>query len=323
MAPDLNNTPIRDTDKTRVYSADETRARSADETRMHAADETRVIAQSASERDVSIGNTLAYERAQKPGLFDGLSLAQIIAGAAAAATSVMLASQIGIAGSVIGAAVSSVVTVVSSQIYRRFITASADAIKSAHTKGGDAPADGWEAGASFERDANGQLSAEERAYPGARVAPERLRARAKAARAATQRKVIGFSVAAAVAAVGVCAAIILATTAGEGLGAKPAPLFSSQDSAQDERVDDATPPADDATPSTTTPETPDASTTKPNDDATEGGQNSGTATTPETPTDSDQDAADGDDQTTATTPGTGDGSTSGDGATDGANAPAA
>ena len=69
MAPDLNNTTVRDADKTRVYSADETRARSADETRMHAADETRVIAQSSSERDVSIGNTLAYERAQKPGPF--------------------------------------------------------------------------------------------------------------------------------------------------------------------------------------------------------------------------------------------------------------
>ena len=77
MAPDLNNIPVRDADKTRVYSADETRTR--------AADETSVIAQSSSERDVSIGNTLAYERAQKPGLFDGLSLAQIIAGAAAAA----------------------------------------------------------------------------------------------------------------------------------------------------------------------------------------------------------------------------------------------
>lgn len=323
MAPDLNNTTVRDADKTRVYSADETRARGVDMARAHAADETRVIAQSSSERDVSIGNTLAYERAQKPGLFDGLSLAQIIAGAAAAATSVMLASQIGIAGSVIGAAVSSVVTVVSSQIYRRFITASADAIKSAHTKGGDVPANGWEAGASFERDANGQLSAEERAYPGARVAPERLRARAKAARAATQRKVIGFSVAAAVVAVGVCAAIILATTAGEGLGAKPAPLFSSQDSAQDERVDETTTPADETEPSTTTPETPDTSTTKPDDDTAEDDQDSSTATTPETPTDSDQDAADGGDQTTATTPGTGDGSTSGGDTTDGANAASA
>ena len=110
---------------------------------------------------------------------------------------------------------------------------------------------------------------------------------------------------------------------GEGLGAKPAPLFSSQDSARDERVDETTTPADETEPSTTTPETPDTSTTKPDDDTTEDDQDSSTATTPETPTDSDQDAADGGDQTTATTPGTGDGSTSGGDTTDGANAASA
>ena len=61
----------------------------------------------------SIGQTMAI--APKKGLFDDISIPQIIAGAAAAATSVALASKIGIAGSVIGAAVSSVITVVSSQ----------------------------------------------------------------------------------------------------------------------------------------------------------------------------------------------------------------
>lgn len=75
----------------------------------------------------SIGQTMAI--APKKGLFDDISIPQIIAGAAAAATSVALASKIGIAGSVIGAAVSSVITVVSSQVYRHFISASAEAIK--------------------------------------------------------------------------------------------------------------------------------------------------------------------------------------------------
>ena len=69
----------------------------------------------------SIGQTMAI--APKKGLFDDISIPQIIAGAAAAATSVALASKIGIAGSVIGAAVSSVITVVSSQVYRHFISA--------------------------------------------------------------------------------------------------------------------------------------------------------------------------------------------------------
>lgn len=78
----------------------------------------------------SIGQTMAI--APKKGLFDDISIPQIIAGAAAAATSVALASKIGIAGSVIGAAVSSVITVVSSQIYRHFISASAEAIKGTH-----------------------------------------------------------------------------------------------------------------------------------------------------------------------------------------------
>ena len=79
----------------------------------------------------SIGQTMAI--APKKGLFDDISIPQIIAGAAAAATSVALASKIGIAGSVIGAAVSSVITVVSSQVYRHFISASAEAIKGTHT----------------------------------------------------------------------------------------------------------------------------------------------------------------------------------------------
>ena len=78
----------------------------------------------------SIGQTMAI--APKKGLFDDISIPQIIAGAAAAATSVALASKIGIAGSVIGAAVSSVITVVSSQVYRHFISASAEAIKGTH-----------------------------------------------------------------------------------------------------------------------------------------------------------------------------------------------
>lgn len=78
----------------------------------------------------SIGQTMAI--APKKGLFDDISIPQIIAGAAAAATSVALASKIGIAGSVIGAAVSSVITVVSSQVYRHFISASTKALKGTH-----------------------------------------------------------------------------------------------------------------------------------------------------------------------------------------------
>ena len=65
----------------------------------------------------------------KKGLFDGISLAQVIAASAAAATSMLLASRIGIAGSVIGAAVSSMVTVICSQLYRNALDASARKLK--------------------------------------------------------------------------------------------------------------------------------------------------------------------------------------------------
>ena len=89
----------------------------------------------------SIGQTMAI--APKKVLFDDISIPQIIAGAAAAATSVALASKIGIAGSVIGAAVSSVITVVSSQVYRHFISASAEALKGTHAAD-DYPAGAYE-----------------------------------------------------------------------------------------------------------------------------------------------------------------------------------
>lgn len=62
-------------------------------------------------------------------LFDDLSIAQLLAGALAAVTSMLLASRIGIAGSLIGAAVGSIVSAVASQVYKKFLSASAEKIK--------------------------------------------------------------------------------------------------------------------------------------------------------------------------------------------------
>lgn len=178
----------------------------------------------------SIGQTMAI--APKKGLFDDISIPQIIAGAAAAATSVALASKIGIAGSVIGAAVSSVITVVSSQVYRHFISASAKALKGTHAAV-DYPAGAYE---PVEFDAEEHLGGaattqEMRQIAGrattARVAPDSLRAKAAAERSQTQKKVIVFSIAIAIVAVIACTGAILITTAGEGLGARPEPILSS------------------------------------------------------------------------------------------------
>ena len=201
---------------------------------------TRVMTPAALNNGVhenhSIGQTMAI--APKKGLFDDISIPQIIAGAAAAATSVALASKIGIAGSVIGAAVSSVITVVSSQVYRHFISASAEAIKGTHAAV-DYPAGAYE---PIESNANEHLGGAattqemrqvaERATT-ARVAPNSLRAKAAAERSQTQKKVIIFSVAIAIVAVIACAGAILITTAGEGLGARPEPILSSRTTESD------------------------------------------------------------------------------------------
>ena len=57
------------------------------------------------------------------GLLEGLSVPQVAAGALAAVTSMLLSSKIGIAGSVIGVAVGSVVSTVASQVYKQFLQA--------------------------------------------------------------------------------------------------------------------------------------------------------------------------------------------------------
>lgn len=201
---------------------------------------TRVMTPAALNNGVhenhSIGQTMAI--APKKGLFDDISIPQIIAGAAAAATSVALASKIGIAGSVIGAAVSSVITVVSSQVYRHFISASAEAIKGTHAAV-DYPAGAYEpVEPDVEEHLGGAATTQEmRQVAGrattARVAPNSLRAKAAAERSQTQKKVIVFSIAIAIVAVIARAGAILITTAGEGLGERPEPILSSHTTEHD------------------------------------------------------------------------------------------
>lgn len=69
------------------------------------------------------------ENPRKGSLFDDLSATQVIAGALAAVTSMLLASQIGIAGSVIGVGVGSIVSAVASQLYKKFLAASAEKLR--------------------------------------------------------------------------------------------------------------------------------------------------------------------------------------------------
>lgn len=234
------------------------------------------------EQEQFIGQTQAI--APKEKLLEGLSIPQVIAGAAAAATSVALASRIGIAGSVIGAAVSSVVTVLSSQVYRHFLSAGAAKLK--HEPERPGPSSAYVSGYGYsERAAQGYYDRQPARY-GARIAPTKLQARAAAERAATQRKVVMFSVGTAVLAVALSVAIILALTEGEGLGERvPAP-WSAAEPAQEQSDKTLETPQADAAASTSqdTAASNDASTsstpssgTDQNKDSSSATGNSGTA----------------------------------------------
>ena len=79
--------------------------------------------------------------------FKGLSVTQLSAGALAAVTSFLLSAKIGIAGSVIGVAVGSIVSAVASQIYQNVLKASSEKLQNAvpfHATDGADGADGLE-----------------------------------------------------------------------------------------------------------------------------------------------------------------------------------
>ena len=212
--------------KTRVYHREQD---------MHADAQTRI-------HDERIGFTQPL--APRRRMLDGISIAQVIAGAAATATSMLLASKIGIAGSVIGAAVSSAVTIVCSQLYRRALEKSAEKLKLSQL--GFGTADG------AARAGYGNGAADDSPYRsdgapaaryGARIAPAALQIRAAEERRSTQRKVIVVSIGLAAVAVALTAGAILLGTAGQGLGERPAPLLAA---APAQQPTDKTPTADDA-----------------------------------------------------------------------------
>lgn len=66
--------------------------------------------------------------------FKGISFTQVLAGSLAAVTSFLLSSKIGIAGSVIGVAIGSIVSAVASQIYQNVIRASKEKIQNPRTQ---------------------------------------------------------------------------------------------------------------------------------------------------------------------------------------------
>ena len=198
------------------------------------------------------------------GLLEGLSVPQVAAGALAAVTSMLLSSKIGIAGSVIGVAVGSVVSTVASQVYKQFLQASADKLRELNpldeagagavagetrvmpeaTDGssvtrvmGAMPASGA-AAASGDSAATDDLAASATPTRSVRDLRESgetgvLRGRAEhLRRQRMQQGVIAVSVVSALAAVAISAGIINLVTAGEGVGTKTEPLFTGASTSQ-------------------------------------------------------------------------------------------
>ena len=189
------------------------------------------------------------------GLFDDLSIAQVIAGALAAVTSMLLASQIGIYGSVIGVGVGSVVSAVASQLYKKFFTASAEKLRD--LKPGET---GYAGGAADEgaaesvaKDASADKTVVLRPTTARRSRTPRIgdaalsgdgtveRVReAREHKKKVQRRIVAVSVASAVVAVLVSAVVVNLLTQGEGLGARPTPPASAPVREQPQASGDAT-----------------------------------------------------------------------------------
>lgn len=162
------------------------------------------------------------ERGPRKGLLDELSLSQVVAGALAAVTSVALSSKIGIAGSLIGVAVASVVSTVASQLYRGMLRRGSDKLRELAST--DEAAD---QGNPYGLDRRGcedeplsptyGASGQDASAP--RVAPASIREAAHLRHQQTiRRRVMAAAVVSSLVAVAATALVILAATHGEGLG---------------------------------------------------------------------------------------------------------
>lgn len=176
---------------------------------------TRAYEQGLKDAQVKGNEPTGSSDDKKSGLLSDLSVPQVAAGALAAVTSMLLTNQIGIAGSVIGVAVGSVVSTVASSVYKRMVATGASTLKEKISTSDDEP------GVTRPLDVHeGTVDAS-----GARIAPEELRQRVHAQQAArTHKKVaVGVIVVAVVAAligVALSAGFVSLATAGQGLGTK-------------------------------------------------------------------------------------------------------
>ena len=168
------------------------------------------------------------------GVFDDFSVTQVIASALSAVTSLLLSTKIGIVGGVVGAAVGAAVAAIATQVYKGLLSASADKLRDAAGGYGTGSANDPDLTmcdatekfvglADIDTDGNPTVGTEGApvADPQTRVAPASyIQARRKQRNAQMVRGFV-IVVGAALVAVGLTAAIVRVTSAGQGWGARP------------------------------------------------------------------------------------------------------
>ena len=209
-------------------------------------------------------------KAKRGRLFDDLSVAQVVAGALAAVTSMLLASQIGIYGSVIGVGVGSVVSAVASQLYKKFFTASAGrtaTLPQAEKTARLSPQDSIGSREAARRSRTPRADdAGLRDDPTVQRARERREHRKK-----LQRRVVAVSIASAIVAVALSALVIDLVTTGQGVGAKTQPLIPSSSQAQKSDSSGSGDASDEPADKGTSSGSNDSSTTDPSKDTAPNG----------------------------------------------------
>ena len=168
------------------------------------------------------------------GVFDDFSVTQVIASALSAVTSLLLSTKIGIVGGVVGVAVGAAVAAIATQVYKGLLSASADKLRDAAGGYGTGSANDPDLTmcdatekfvglADIDTDGNPTAGGEGTSAGDSqtRVAPAAyIQARRKQRNAQMVRGFV-IVVGAALVAVGLTAAIVRVTSAGQGWGARP------------------------------------------------------------------------------------------------------
>lgn len=225
------------------------------------------VNKSASQKNQQVSTTSNTDNdSDKAGLFDGISKAQVLAGALASVTSMLLSSKIGIAGSVIGVAVGSVVSTVASTVYKNILNNSANALKNASVFGGSEH-DGADAAyigsdeysghaldktiidnplKSYLDSQDGTASTPTGSFDenvidngnALRIAPDELiKKNAERHKRQLRNRLIIFSIVVSLIAVAVTAILISAFTGGEGIGQKTDPIIIPSSSVSVNKTD--------------------------------------------------------------------------------------